>query len=61
MQFVDAFGRFSDAELQVCRYLHLEELGRGAYWRRICTAAEGPEKTRADVVTLYSRVMFATN
>ena len=61
MHFVEAFQHFDEAQLNVCRYLHLEDLGKSAYWRRICTVAEGPEKTRSEVVTLYSRVMFATS
>ncbi|MDO6459840.1 hypothetical protein Q4485_03970 [Granulosicoccaceae sp. 1_MG-2023] len=60
-EFVDAYQNFSEAELKVCRILHLEDLGKRGFWQRVCTAAEGPERTRAEVVTLYSRVMFANN
>ncbi len=48
-------------ELKVWKYMHLEQLGLPQYFNDIISLKAGYEETRAEVVQVYSRIMFATN
>ena len=60
-QLVAGFARLNAVERRICSYMHLEHLGSSQYWGDILNSTRGPEVTRAEVVQLYSRVMFAVN
>ncbi len=60
-QLVAGFSKFGETEKRVCSYMHLEHLGSPQYWNDILNSTKGVEVTRAEVVQLYSRVMFAVN
>lgn len=60
-QLVASFARLGATEKRVCSYMHLEHLGSSQYWSDILNSTKGVEVTRAEVVQLYSRVMFAVN
>ncbi len=60
-ELVIAFRSFGAREQQVCKFMHLERLGSAQYWRDIVEVANGLDQTRAEIVQLYSRIMFAAN
>lgn len=60
-QLVAGFAKLGVMEKRICSYMHLEQLGSSQYWGDILNSAKGVEVTRAEVVQLYSRVMFAVN
>lgn len=60
-QLVAGFAKLGVTEKRICSYMHLEQLGSSQYWGDILNSSKGVEVTRAEVVQLYSRVMFAVN
>lgn len=48
------------AESQLLKATHLDALATPAYWRNLVTVDVDEKKRQADLVQLYSRVMFAT-
>ena len=60
-QLMAGYAHFGAAEKKVCGFMHLENLGSDKYWSEILSISHGLEQTRAEVVQLYSRVMFAAN
>ncbi len=60
-QLVSAFSHFDSSQKRVCQYMHIDCLGSQKYWQELLSVSNGLEKTRAEVVQLYSRVMFAAN
>lgn len=60
-KLVAAFKSFNDAEKKVCTYMHLDSMGQASYWEDLIALRSGLEPTRAEVVQLYSRILFASN
>ncbi len=53
--------KFSPSEQAVVRTLHLDSLGSTAYWQSLLESVNEPKKQAAELVSLYSRVMFASD
>ncbi len=52
---------FSENEKQVSRCLHLEGMASPGYWQSLLMTAGDEKKKAAELVQLYSRVMFANS
>ncbi len=53
--------KFSASERLVAKILYLDNLGTTQYWQTLLGSASDPSKNAAELVHLYSRVMFASN
>jgi len=58
---VGRFDEMSELEQRVVKGLHLDTLGRTDYWRALINPDTDPKVTRAELVKLQSRVIFATS
>ena len=58
---VEACKKFNEAEIRVCEYLHLENIGLVTYWDDLVKVRAGLGPTRAETVQLYSRLLFTCN
>lgn len=52
--------KFSSAEKAVVRSMFLDSLGTTQYWQGLLASADDPKKNAAELVHLFSRVMFAS-
>ncbi len=52
--------KFSPDEKAVVRCMFLESLGTTQYWQGLLASADDPKKNAAELVHLFSRVMFAS-
>lgn len=52
--------KFSPAEKAVAKCMFLESLGTTQYWQGLLASANDPKKNAAELVHLFSRVMFAS-
>ncbi|MEE9334073.1 MAG: hypothetical protein V3U65_08275 [Granulosicoccaceae bacterium] len=52
---------FSENDKQIARCLHLEGMASPGYWQALLMSADGNKKKSAELVQLYSRVMFANS
>ena len=52
--------KFSSAEKAVVKSMFLESLGTTQYWQGLLGSAADPQKNAAELVHLFSRVMFAS-
>jgi len=52
--------KFSPAEKAVAKSMFLENLGTTQYWQSLLASAADPRKNAAELVHLFSRVMFAS-
>ncbi len=52
---------FSAHEKAVVSCMHLDSLGSTQYWQSLLESAGDPKKSAAELVHLYSRVMFASS
>jgi len=52
--------KFSDAEKAVVKCMFLDSLGTTQYWQGLLASAGDPSKNSAELVHLFSRVMFAS-
>ncbi len=57
---MESMDKFSPAENTVSKAMFLESLGTTQYWQEILGSAADPKKSAAELVHLYSRVMFAS-
>ena len=58
---VEGMDSFSENEKQVARCLHLEGMASPGYWQALLMASSDEKKKAAELVQLYSRVMFANS
>lgn len=52
--------KFSPAEKAVAKSMFLDSLGTTQYWQNLLASAADPRKNAAELVHLFSRVMFAS-
>ena len=60
-QLMAAFENLSPGEHALLEKLHLHTLKSAGYWRSLLADSVPPEQQQAELVHLYSRVMFATS
>jgi len=58
---INAYQGLGKDAKQVCTYLHLQDIGSADYWSALATQSAGADQTRAHVVQMYSRILFARN
>jgi len=57
---MESMEKFSPEEKAVSKAMFLESLGTTQYWQALLGSAADPKKSAAELVHLYSRVMFAS-
>ncbi len=60
-QLMAAFENLAPGEYALLEKLHLHTLRSAGYWRSLLADSVPPEQQQAELVHLYSRVMFATS
>jgi len=58
---MEGMEKFSENEKQVARSLHLEGMSSPGYWQALLMTADDDKKRAAELVQLYSRIMFASS
>ncbi len=57
---MESMDKFNEAEKAVSRCMFLDNLGTTQYWQSLLASAGDPKKNAAELVHLFSRVMFAS-
>ena len=60
-RLITGMARMNPLQRRVCQVLHLDKLGSQRYWDSLLDETADKNKIRAELVHLYSRIMFASN